>query len=346
MLQLCHDRYSRVSDEELREFVRSAFANRGKDRSYLRQLSRRPYDYQSSFAIELLIAEFDGGIQVPLILKDLSPHAMLDEARRVRPAELYRPEREIIVYREILSDASLGTAMCYGGFIDRAAKHFWLLLEKVAADELYTIGDFTVWCRVASWLARAHSQFAESSKVEQLAALLRYDRSVFNSSIQRAVAKIERRVVSTEVEPARISKLWRICDTAVGQICALPATLIHGDFYPSNILVAANERDYRICPVDWEMAGVGPGMFDLAALVSGKWSESERLELASAYFDALRNSQTFDDFDQFAKALLACRLLLAVGWLGWSAAWEPPVMHQHDWLAEALSISDQLQELG
>jgi aminoglycoside phosphotransferase (APT) family kinase protein len=42
-----------------------------------------------------------------------------------------------------------------------------------------------------------------------------------------------------------------------------------------------------VCPVDWEMAAVGPGLVDLAALSAGGWTAPEREALALAYYAAL-----------------------------------------------------------
>src|SRR3954469_9651790 len=175
MLKVCHQPDARVSDDELRQFVRSALVDRRKDASHLRAVNRSLYDYHSSFAIELLVAEFEDGTQLPLIFKDLSPDALLEEARRLRSSEPYQPEREIVVYRQILAGADLGTATCYGSVIDHEAHRYWLLLEKVAGDELYTIGEFSIWLEVASWLARAHSDFAESLSVQRTSTLLQYN---------------------------------------------------------------------------------------------------------------------------------------------------------------------------
>src|SRR3954469_16662127 len=284
MLKVCHQPVARVSDDELRKFVRSALAGRRKDASHLRTVNRSLYDYHSSFAIELLVAEFEDGTQLPLIFKDLSPHALLEEARRLRSSEPYQPEREIVVYRQILAGADLGTATCYGSVIDHEAHRYWLLLEKVAGDELYTIGEFSTWLEVARWLARAHSQFAESS-LQHTSTLLRYDDPLFRTVIERANAHTETRARLMGVDADSIRSLWTMCHQAVDEIRKLPPTLIHGDFYPSNILVETQGTNQRVCPVDWELAGIGPGLLDLAALVSGKWSEPERQQLACAYFD-------------------------------------------------------------
>src|SRR5207244_7203663 len=77
----------------------------------------------------------------------------------------------------------------------------------------------------------------------------------------------------------------------VERLLTLPLTLIHGEFYPSNILVHEIETcrsrltgdTVRVCPVDWEMAAVGPGLIDLAALTAGAWTDEEKTALALAY---------------------------------------------------------------
>jgi thiamine kinase-like enzyme len=107
---------------------------------------------------------------------------------------------------------------------------------------------------------------------------------------------------------------------------ALPRMVIHGELYPSNVLVAGE----RICPVDWEMAGSGPGIVDLAALASGFRSEETEAILAAC-----------GDADRVAFD--CARLPLAVRWPGWSRAWSPPLQHEHDWRAEVLDAAERLE---
>src|SRR5947209_6646174 len=62
----------------------------------------------------------------------------------------------------------------------------------------------------------------------------------------------------------------------VERLLALPRTLIHNEFYPSNVLIERRREGVRVCPVDWEMAARGPALIDLAALTAGNWNETER----------------------------------------------------------------------
>lgn len=79
-----------------------------------------------------------------------------------------------------------------------------------------------------------------------------------------------------------------------------------------------------VCPVDWEMAAVGPGLLDLAALASG-WTEGEVDRLTRAYYTAANGS------------------LDAVQWLGWASGWQPPPEHVHDWLTSAMTLAEKLK---
>ena len=54
-------------------------------------------------------------------------------------------------------------------------------------------------------------------------------------------------------------------DEFIAQLLAAPRTMIHGEFYPGNILYEKG----RICPVDWESAAIAAGELDLAALTEG-----------------------------------------------------------------------------
>ena len=73
---------------------------------------------------------------------------------------------------------------------------------------------------------------------------------------------------------------------AIAPLASLPRTFVHGELYPSNVLVVRDDRDPRVCPIDWEMAAIGPGLVDLAALVGG-WDPPERERLVAAYLSGL-----------------------------------------------------------
>jgi thiamine kinase-like enzyme len=88
-------------------------------------------------------------------------------------------------------------------------------------------------------------------------------------------------------------------------------------------------------PVDWEMAGVGPALVDVAALTAG-WGTSERERLIAAY-ERAGPPATVDRAD-----LDRCRLHLSLQWIGWAPDWQAPPAHAHDWVDEALAVAGRL----
>ncbi|HET8673722.1 MAG TPA: phosphotransferase, partial [Thermoleophilaceae bacterium] len=127
-------------------------------------------------------------------------------------------------------------------------------------------------------------------------------------------------------------------DELAAALAALPRRFVHGEFYPSNVIV--ERAPLRVCPVDWEMAAIGPAAMDLAALTGG-WSDAERERLVRAYAAAAGEAVAPSlecDVDR-------CRLHFALQWLGWSPEWCAPREHAHDWLGEALELARSL-ELG
>ena len=254
------------------------------------RVRRRPFEYRSSAPL----AELDADGR-KLLLKDVARASLTGRARAAKPGFLHDPAREPFVYRELLPGTGAPELVAYD------ARRDWLVLEKVDGVELYQVGEVETWASALRWLARLHERFLG---LEHRAPLARYDREFFG------------------LWPARARLDVPGYDTVVDRLASLPGTLVHGELYASNVLVAGE----RICPVDWELAGVGPGVLDVAALTLG-WPEDERGFLVEAYRAELRDPPAPEDVDRAA-------LHLAVQWLGWSDAWEPPPEHARDWRGE------------
>src|SRR5258708_8877205 len=289
---------------------------------------RRPSLYSSSFAIEELEVTTKTGV-IEMAFKNLSRHAMLADAANTKPDFLYDPLREINVYRSIHPLLNMGIPKLYGAVTDPSIGRYWMFLERVSASELYECGEFETWLCFARWLARFHaSRAADATVARDLAPqLLEHDASYYRTWLQRAHASI-----------GRHDDIGRRYDCAIDLLLALPRTLIHGEVYASNILVEGPEDDLLICPLDLEMAAIGPGILDIAALASGKWTRDQRLRMAQAWCDALPAALRPPDL---VTAFDGAQLQIAVQWLGWSDRWSPPQEHAHDWLSEALGLSRQ-----
>jgi hypothetical protein len=292
----------------------------------VRRLTRSPSPYSSSFSIEELQIIFENGESLQVLFKNLSQEAMLEGARAAKPEFLYAPEREIQVYRNLLSSAEFGTPKLYGAIVEPSQRRYGLFLEKVSGGELWEIGDFELWLESARWLARFHSFYSAERARAAAPEILELNVFYYRRWLERA-------------HQAAGSALDRIAagyDRVLEILLELSLSFIHGEFYASNILVTKSAERIRICPVDWEMAAAGPGLLDVAALASGKWNREERLRFLEAYHSNLPDHLQSPHVE---RAFDCCQLLIALQWIGWSHNWSPPLTHGHNWLDGAIQIS-------
>jgi hypothetical protein len=330
---------------EIRAELERVLADTRGPRVAITGLERRPCAYRTSFSLEELDVELADGDRLRLMMKDLSRAALHEHALAAKPELLYDPLREIHVYRDVLAGAKMGTAAYHGASVDPARDRWWLFIENVVGDALWQIGEFGVWEEAARWLARMHGSLG--GRVATHGPLLRYDRDLLGVWARRAAgfADDPRSSWST-AERAQVRELTERYDAVAEHLDALAPTFIHGEFYPSNVLVQQGGGVPRICPVDWEIAAIGPGLLDLAALSVGNWTISQRARLAAAYRGAAPSgAETASHLsdEQFDRALDFARLHLAVQWLGWEPGWEPPAEHRHDWLGEAWALARKLE---
>ena len=291
-------------------------------------ISRRPSMYRSSFPLDELDVELSDGTVLPMVLKDAS--APLPEARDAKPRFLRESRREVRVYRSGILGSGLAPA-CHGAVADRA----WLFLERVAGTPLSQSGDLDAWREAARALARLHGRFAQGPP--HLPELLRRDARFYRRWPRRAVRLLRR----GSADARSVFGLLRVAaryDVVVERLLAAPQTFVHGEPYPSNVLLLPGTGRTGVRLVDWEMAGTGPGPLDLAALVSGRWPEADRAEIVAAYTEAAPPRLVAG----LPSLLDAGRLHLAMQWLGWSSTWTPPPDQAHDWTAEALDAAERL----
>ncbi|MGH9021973.1 MAG: aminoglycoside phosphotransferase family protein [Acidimicrobiia bacterium] len=324
-----------VPTAELAEVLQDLLASSLGSSVPIVDLRRSVSAYSSSFPLEELTVRLGDGRSLELVFKNLSPAAMLGEARVARPELAYDPRHEIHAYRDVLRGAGLGTARCFGALSDDRSGWHWLFLERVPGLQLKHVGEMATWEAAARWLALCHTRLANHScgAGAGSACLSRYDAGYYWKCLERA------RMFSGDTLDVVADRYPAV----VACLLDLPQTVIHGEFYASNVLVQQGNAGLRLCPVDWEAVGTGPGLLDVAALASGSWSNDERAGLVEAYVAAMSLSGKWPlDADATMAGVLCCRLHLAIRWLGWAPWWSPPNDHTNDWLREALHLADAL----
>ncbi|MFN2221330.1 MAG: aminoglycoside phosphotransferase family protein [Candidatus Promineifilaceae bacterium] len=334
-----------IREQELRPSLAQVLTTHYGRPRHITNLKRERSIYGTSFLIEELTVSLDGGEELSLIFKDLSWRSLSEDARGKKHKFLYDPLREINVYRNILANRPLGQAICYGAGVDQDKDRYWLFLENVPGPELYQTGEFEKWQGVARWLAGFHAQFApDPTRLLREAPLLRYNRPFYQRWLDRALAFANDPGQGASDETRRqLAWLADRYENVIAALEQLPQTFIHGEFYAANVLVEQLPAGLRVTPVDWEMAAVGPGILDLAALTAGKWTEEQKEALARAYYEGLpRGQQVYPSFAALLRALDYGHLYVSMLWLGWTAEIAPPAESGLNWLAEALRLAEKL----
>lgn len=314
---------------ELKSALERALLRRLGPAGRIASLERRPSEYRTSFPLEELDVRLAGGAELELVFKDVARSSLDATGIAAKPELLYDPLREIELYERVLPEADIGTAVYYGSAVDPARGRYWLFLERIRGVELFQVGSRATWEHAARFLAGMHERLAPLG--DRTDRLLRYDADLLRMWPRRAA----------EFATDARSDLERIAagyEPVVERMLALPMGVIHGEFYASNVIVDDAFSPERVAPVDWEVTAIGPSLVDVAALVSGRWSDDDRRAIASAYRSALTEPAGTPP-DLFQDALDACRLHLAMQWLGWSPDWSPPPEHATDWLADALELA-------
>lgn len=333
-----------ASTELLRERLARLLA-RHRPGARIVDVGRSPGRYRSSWWLEDLRVTLEGDTVVEMVFKDLGRPTPGSSADRTKPRRVVDPGREPWVYRSVLEPLRSGAPSCWGSVSWPGHGRHWLFLERIAGVPLVEVGEPEAWEAAAAWLGRFHVTVGRGPASP--GPLLRHDAWLHHWWYRRAVTWARETPGAGEDGDGRgalaatLRRIQRTHAAAVEEVADAPRTLIHGEFYPSNVLL----EEGRIRPVDWEMAGIGPALIDLAALTSGSWTPEERAGMALAYRNAvLRAGAPVQPLDAFLRTLTACRLLLAVQWLGWGRSWEPPPEHRQDWLQEAVRCVEALEE--
>lgn len=260
-----------------------------------------PHAYRTSHELVELDLELADGSVLPAVVKET--------ARRLprRPRFVQRPDREASVYARLLEPRRPWAPR----FIAAVSTH--LVLERIDGHPLWQVETAHVAAPLGAAVRAAHDALAPH--VDSL-FLARPDHRYYDRWFRRACA----------VAP-RLRGLENAHAASVRLLLAERRIVIHGELYPSNVLVRGEDLLF----VDWEVAAAAPAVIDIAAATTG-WSDDVTRAFLGSYgaVDPL--------------GLAAARLHLALRWLGWSATWTPPREHARDWQQDAIELAALLTD--
>jgi len=263
---------SRFPDStHLLDGLTSALAGSGAETGPIAVLKREPNPNTSTFPAEILTLQFaDGRVSKVLCKYEGNIEEDCDGHRRGM-------DYEVAVYSDILRPIGCSTPGFYGGHRDPVTGQFWLLIEYL--EKSYRVhrthAPRATMLLASQWIGRFHAAAERAAFHRSSPFLVNYDSEYYRRWPLRTF-EVTRHL------HARWPWLAKVCEGAVELLPRLgngTGTIIHGEFFPKNILF----RDQRICPVDWQSAALAAGEIDLASLISGHWGEECVQELTLAY---------------------------------------------------------------
>ena len=265
--------------------------------AHLRIIRREASVFESTFPSEVVTCQFADGAERKFYLKYHCDDQWDSFGHRGGVAY------EGIVYRDVLSRLTLPAVKCYGSYVDPATGRPWLVLEYLEDALRADLSDLPL-SAAAHWIGHFHRQTGDWLARGETPVPRRYDREYYMGWVSLGVEQAERM-------PSHypwLAPLCRCFEEAVEVLTTAEQVIIHGEYYPNNILIT---RD-TIYPVDWESAAVAVGEIDLA-MITEDWPDDEVKKCEVTY---IRSRWPEGEPPDFARRLGLARLYMHFRWLG------------------------------
>jgi Ser/Thr protein kinase RdoA (MazF antagonist) len=311
--------------KELLDLVGRALAPPGR----VEEVERRPNDFSTKLSSEFVTLLFDGGPPLRLLVKKVVDDT---EARRPSP-----PDREVRVY-ERLDGHRAFAAPRFIGTIGGSDPH--LVLTAVEGWDLrYHAVDR--WVLAARDLGRMHAALHEDLHELASDGALAGRRSEDNLAEARLAAAIVR-AHEDQSTPALLGPLADGYAALAEELIGQPATLVHGDLAPKNVLIEESEDGERAVFVDWEWAAIGLGAFDLADLVNGL-DPDDAARVIAAYVATASGTALPAEEDAATRCIELARLQRVLFRITRSEDWQVSTSQVTAWAREAASLYERLE---
>lgn len=279
--------------------LRQSLQSRGMPVRHLMVLEHAASRYATSFPIHIVTCQINGERPLKLLCKydGGQPQPSRDDGHHQGIAY------EAAVYEHLLADVQLDVPGFYGFYADPVADEKWLFMEYFeAALGVSKQQNDEPLVAAARWIGRFQAH-CETKPERRGCSLMRYDSAYYMDWVQRS------RPWATQLRhhwPGVMEAGDRF-EPVARWLADCASTVIHGEYYPHNILF----HDGRVYPIDWESAALAPGVIDLAAMTEN-WPAKTIARCVAAY-----SACRWPDGPppQFLRMLHAARLYLAFRWL-------------------------------
>lgn len=256
------------------------------------RVARREPNFDGSFPHEVVTCSVDGK-ELTIFCKYGSTHTVTGYGHRGGVV------READVYRLVLAPSSASSARFIGSYVEPRTGATWLVVEYLEGGLRVNRTPRDGMLTAARWIGAFHAeQERRHDRVERLVP--EYDLDYYLGWIERTVSNVES-------PPAWLAKLRDHAEAVFAPLLDRPQTVIHGEYYPRNILVVGQ----TVFPIDWESTAVGAGEIDLAMLTEN-WST----EVVRKCVDEYRSARWSSPQPDFERAFATARLYTQLRWLG------------------------------
>lgn len=269
-------------------------------------ITREEFPDSSTFPVEIISCRIGERLTLQLFAKYLAGKGPNNLGHR--GGVLYEAD----VYAQVLSRMQLKTCRYYGQYEFRHLNETVMLLEYLGPDLRFVKSeDPEAFQKAAAWVGRFHALQASVAPefmtiYDQHYYMVWADRFKALSGPYRSACKW-------------LDDLLTFFTDHIQMLTGGPQTVIHGEYYPKNILL----KDGQIYPVDWESAAIAPGELDLASLTEG-WDDKSVSNAVQAYCDARWPADAQPD-QAFRRRLLLARIYFFLWW--WPDNIDPASWH-------------------
>ena len=276
----------------------------------------------------------DDGKSIVLRFNGVTPEGNAIIAK-VRQAGALDFERNM--YEEVLPHIPIRTLRYYGFVSEPDSQSDWLFIED-AGNRRYS-PLFDAHCVLASqWLGLLHSHRPRAavkwllSRDRGLAyhgRALRLARERMTNYLRRPLDKrhapmLDRVLCHFDLLESR----WRTVEQACERI---PQGIVHADFKEGNIRIGRNHGSLVILVCDWESAGWGVPIVDLAQFLASDTSLSANPSL-TAYWELVQHRWPGFDIRELEHVANLGTIWRALRGISWGAAWL-----EHEWVQDGVN---------
>lgn len=230
---------------------------------------------------------------------------------------------EARVYRDVLAAVGADTITCHGTYPSWDDGWSWLVIDHADGPAI-DVRDPSHAAALGCWVGQVH---VRASRLTVLGELPRLDAAHWWSRLDGACTVLDVAMANPAVGAeghrwvsdlrktlARVAGTWV---EFVALIDQLPVTLVHGDLSHRNVRMPGRGRTLRPAVLDWETAGHGSPMVDLAWVDLAAYRDAVAAESAGAVLidlADLRCLQTLATLTWISFVLLGERASLASSW--------------------------------